>query len=129
MHIISQFYPKINHVWSQVGHVNDSIGDGVVFQLELKDRNYVLRTSTIGEAEKWMYKLRKLRDEALASSIPEETSLDGSTRDSGRAEAKKSESETRSAPSPPPSGEWSKANVQISGESRGDKKACCCVIS
>lgn len=100
--------------------MHDSIGDGVVFQLELKDRNYVLRTSTVDEAEKWMYRLRQLRDEARAASIPEETGMDDSARGLEQTQADKSR----------PSGEWSKAGVEISAkrEERGEKAGSCCVI-
>jgi hypothetical protein len=121
-----------------VGHVNDSIGDGVIFQLELKDRNYVLRTSTIGEAEKWMYKLRMLRDEARAASIPEETSLDVSTRDSERTEGRGGNASLSKSPADSnskkkrPSGEWSKANVEtyeLSKAKGEERKGACCTMS
>jgi hypothetical protein len=105
---------------TQVGHVSDSIGDGVVFQLELRDRNYVLRTSTLGEAEKWMYRLRKLRDEAQASSIPEETSLDISTRSAAAVVDKKPTDDDKDKGV---TGEWSK--VEIDGHK--EKKQCCVV--
>ena len=108
-----------------MGHISDKIGDGYVFQLELKDRNYVLRTSSMNEAEKWIHKLRSLREEALSSSIPEETSpqsspannssqsssmikVDGFTRKPG--EVSKADDKQNA-----PNGEWS-------------KKARCCMI-
>lgn len=106
-----------------MGHVTDNIGDGAVFQLELKDRNYVLRTSTVSEAEKWMYKLRLLRDEARSSSIPEETAMDTSTRESEKTRASGGQQQDLQA-----DGEWSKANIQISG-GRAEEKKSCCVIS
>lgn len=104
---------------AMVGNVHDSIGDGVVFQLELKDRNYVLRTSTMDEAEKWMYRLRQLRDEARAASIPEETGMDDSARGPEQTKDDKSR----------PTGEWSKAGVEISSKrkERGEKEGCCAI--
>jgi hypothetical protein len=109
----------------QVGTVHDTIGDGVVFQLELKDRNYILRTSTIGEAEKWMYRLRQLRDEARAASIPEETTMDDSSRGPERTSSSNTDDKSR------PSGEWTKAGVEISNQrkERGEKEGSCCVVS
>ena len=110
----------------QVGHVTDSIGDGVVFQLELKDRNYILRTSTVSEAEKWMYKLRMLRDEAKSLSIPEESAQDSrNSSSSTRSPAKTAGGGGRGA-----DGEWSKANIEISGGGGGgDEKKACCTVS
>jgi len=45
-----------------VGEVNDIKGTGAVFQLDLKDRQYVLRTATLAEAENWVNVLIQLRD-------------------------------------------------------------------
>jgi hypothetical protein len=46
----------------QIGNIEDSLGKGVVFQLELKDRNYTLRTKDLADAERWMNGLLKLRN-------------------------------------------------------------------
>ena len=45
-----------------VGEMSDSKGSGAVFQLDLKDRQYVLRTATMAEAEAWVNILIQLRD-------------------------------------------------------------------
>ena len=48
-----------------VGPVDDARGPGAVFQLDLKDRTYVLRTTTLAEAENWVSVLIQLRDSAV----------------------------------------------------------------
>jgi hypothetical protein len=53
----------------QIGHIDDNLGKGVVFQLELKDRNYTLRTKDLNDAERWIQGLTKLRSEAKENSI------------------------------------------------------------
>ena len=45
-----------------VGEVNDSKGPGSIFQLDLKDRQYILRTPSLQEAEAWVSTLIALRD-------------------------------------------------------------------
>lgn len=45
-----------------------------MFQLELKDRNYTLRTKDLNDAERWINGLTKLRSEARENlTIVEET--------------------------------------------------------
>ncbi len=43
-----------------------------MFQLELKTKNYILRTRNIAEATKWMDTLRTIRDQAKSNTILEE---------------------------------------------------------
>jgi len=45
-----------------VGEVNDGKGGGYVFQLDLKDRQYLLRGSSLEEAQRWVDYLIMLRD-------------------------------------------------------------------
>jgi hypothetical protein len=66
----SSFYLMV----TQIGHIDDTLGKGVVFQLELKDRNYTLRTKDLNDAERWINGLTKLRSEAREiSTIVEES--------------------------------------------------------
>ena len=51
-----------------IGEVSDIKGTGSIFQLDLKDRQYVLRTSTLEEAQMWVDTLIQLRDNAGASA-------------------------------------------------------------
>ena len=44
------------------GEVSDSLGTGVVFELQLKDRLYYLRADTYEDARKWVDTLIHLRD-------------------------------------------------------------------
>lgn len=46
----------------RVGAVNDSKGTGVIFQIELKDRVYMLRARDEEEAQQWIDFLTDLRD-------------------------------------------------------------------
>jgi len=55
--------PQVGGV-TLVGPVDDARGPGAVFQLDLKDRSYVLRTTTLAEAENWVSVLIQLRDSA-----------------------------------------------------------------
>ena len=98
-----------------MGTISDSIGDGAIFELELRDRCYTLRTSTIAEADNWIRVLRKLREDATASSIKEETPME--MEDSVPKQQK-----TRK-------GEWSKANVEINGVKVETSPRSCCTIS
>ncbi len=45
-----------------VGEVSDGKGSGYVFQLDLKDRQYLLRAATQDEAQRWIDYLILLRD-------------------------------------------------------------------
>mmetsp|Transcript_24711 Transcript_24711/g.25343 ORF Transcript_24711/g.25343 Transcript_24711/m.25343 type:complete len:218 (+) Transcript_24711:59-712(+) len=58
------------------GNINDDLGEGVVFQLELKDRNYVLRAKDMAEAQRWIQGLTILRNESKANVIPEESTTE-----------------------------------------------------
>ena len=48
---------------SLVGNINDNLGDGVIFQLELKNRNYVLRAKDMAEAQRWIKGLIAISNE------------------------------------------------------------------
>ena len=63
--------PNVGEI-TLVGNINDSLGEGVIFQLELKDRSYVLRAKDMTEAQRWMRGLTVIRNEAKSNSIPEE---------------------------------------------------------
>ena len=53
------------------GEVSDSLGTGVVFEMQLKDRMYYLRSETYDDARKWVDTLTYLRDgKATNSSNP-----------------------------------------------------------
>lgn len=45
-----------------VGEVSDGKGSGYVFQLDLKDRQYLLRAQSLEEAQRWVDYLIILRD-------------------------------------------------------------------
>lgn len=49
------------------GEIEDSLGKGVIIQLELKDREYTLRALTQKEAQKWVDVLTALRDGTAGS--------------------------------------------------------------
>lgn len=51
-----------------IGEVSDLKGTGSIFQLDLKDRQYILRTSTLEEAQMWVDTLIQLRDSAGAAA-------------------------------------------------------------
>ena len=45
----------------QLNEVDDLLGPGVIFQLELKDKSYLLRARTMQQAKQWMNVLRLLK--------------------------------------------------------------------
>lgn len=106
-----------------MGPITDALGSGVVFQLELKDRNYVLRAMDSNEAAKWVHKLTTIRNEALANTIPEESSsprqdaTKGTKEVGGSGAVKVSSTQARSP-------EMEKTEWGKSG-----KKESCCLIS
>ena len=106
---------------NQVGPVTDALGPGVIFQLELKDRNYILRATDGNEAAKWVHKLTVIRDEAKANTIPEEppsprNATSRSTAAENKDMAKESSARTEAV------------GVEGAGWGKTDKK-CCCIIS
>ena len=44
------------------GEINDNMGNGYVFQMDLKDRQYCLRADSYHEAKQWVDTLCFLRD-------------------------------------------------------------------
>jgi hypothetical protein len=91
----------------------------VVFQLELKDRSYVLRSPDMADAERWVYRLKTIRDEARSNSIPEEPSSPPSspkTKDS-----KPKQAAVRAADSP----EVEKGSGDFK---KSDSKSCCIIM-
>lgn len=50
-----------------IGETNDG-KDGAIFQLDLKDRQYILRATTLAEAQNWVNVLIQLRDANLKKS-------------------------------------------------------------
>jgi RNA-splicing ligase RtcB len=49
------------HIAIQLSEVNDLLGAGVIFQLELKDKSYLLRARTAHQAEQWMKVLKEIK--------------------------------------------------------------------
>jgi hypothetical protein len=45
--------------------VNDLLGAGVIFQLELKDKSYLLRARTAHQAEQWIKVLKAIKTQSL----------------------------------------------------------------
>lgn len=50
-----------------LGEVQDALGTGYVFEMDLKDRQYQLRAESLAEARKWVDVLCALRDSVGAS--------------------------------------------------------------
>jgi hypothetical protein len=112
--------PNVGEI-SLVGNVNDTLGEGVIFQLELKDRNYVLRAQNMAEAQRWINGLTVIRNEAKANSIPEDREV---TPTKGTSSAAASQSTRPREP----------ANIDGKNATQGDfakseKKNGCCVVS
>ena len=79
--------PSVGEI-SLIGKISDSLGEGIVFQLELKDKSYVLRAKDMNDAQRWIEALQKTRDLAKADVILEETSSEADhTRPSEKATA------------------------------------------
>lgn len=73
--------PHIGDV-KMVGDVNDSKGEGYVIQIDLKEKQYLLRAESYEEAEKWVKHLLFMRDgEITAAELKGALSLTSS--DSG----------------------------------------------
>jgi hypothetical protein len=51
------------------GEVNDNLGDGYIFRMDLKDRQYLLRTDSFQEAKRWVDILTILRDSGSDQSL------------------------------------------------------------
>jgi hypothetical protein len=112
--------PNVGEI-SLVGNVNDSLGEGVIFQLELKDRNYVLRAQSMAEAQRWINGLTVIRNEAKANSIPEDREVSSTTS------AAASSQSTRPME---PANIDGKAGSAPQGEfAKSEKKNGCCVVS
>jgi hypothetical protein len=100
----------------QVGDIQDILGAGVIFQIELKDRNYLLRAQTRPQAEQWVNMLQAIK----ASSKP------GPPTDSTPPHAASTAPTTRNLSIDDSVGS---GNVKlIDAENKNDKKAssCCC---
>jgi hypothetical protein len=109
--------PNVGEI-TLVGNINDNLGEGVIFQLELKDRNYVLRAKDMAEAQRWMRGLTVIRNESKANSIPEE-----------RETCSHDETETASssARGPVPASIDGK-KTESSDFAKADKKGCCVLM-
>jgi hypothetical protein len=59
----------------QLNEVDDLLGPGVIFQLELKDKSYLLRARTMQQAKQWMnvLKLLKAQNEPNPPAVPDQT--------------------------------------------------------
>lgn len=53
-----------------VGSVNDAKGSGHIFQLDLRDRQYLLRATSQEEAQQWVDYLLMLRDGSFGPAGP-----------------------------------------------------------
>jgi hypothetical protein len=119
--------PQVGEI-KLVGDVNDTKGDGAIFQLDLKDRQYVLRAPSLEEANTWVSVLINLRDGAsMDSKSGESTPVkigsiggdeDANDVDNNISEVYGTQRERKSV------GEWLKQSNNIAGD--GDS---CCVIS
>ena len=87
----------------------------MVFQLELKDRNYVLRAIDGAEAQKWVHRLSTIRDKAQANTIPEEPPSPTGSRSTSRESAAKPGNSNATSPDVE-KGDW------------GKKESKCCII-
>jgi hypothetical protein len=56
--------PQVGNI-KLVGEIIDSKGNGYIFQIDLKDRQYLLRAQTMDEAQKWVDYLVSIRDGRL----------------------------------------------------------------
>mmetsp|Transcript_23123 Transcript_23123/g.33874 ORF Transcript_23123/g.33874 Transcript_23123/m.33874 type:complete len:204 (-) Transcript_23123:221-832(-) len=97
--------PNVGQI-TLVGNTSDSLGDGVVFQLELKDRNYILRSPDLADAQRWMIGLQKLRDAAKAQTIIEEPA--GMDESRGSTPVKPASSSGPAEVESAPRGDWGK---------------------
>jgi hypothetical protein len=110
--------PNVGEI-SLVGNINDNLGEGVIFQLELKDRSYVLRAKDMAEAQRWIRGLTVIRNEAKSNSIPEERETNESQHDHQAAS-----SSTRG---PVPASIDGK-KTETSDFAKAEKKSGCCVL-
>ena len=49
--------------------MNDLLGTGIIFQLELKDKSYLLRARTLHQAEQWITVLNKIKEQAQGPTV------------------------------------------------------------
>ena len=59
--------PQVGEI-KYIGTVDDAKGTGAIFQLDLKDRQYVLRADSEENAKKWVEILVQLRDSEVPST-------------------------------------------------------------
>jgi hypothetical protein len=59
--------PQVGEI-KYIGAVDDTKGTGAIFQLDLKDRQYVLRADSEENAKKWVEVLVQLRDSEVPST-------------------------------------------------------------
>lgn len=99
-----------------LAEIEDTKGKGVVFTLELKDRQYTLRALNREEAQRWIDVLVSLRDGVSAGSG---TTSASESRTPSKAHTESGKSDSAFALSQD-NGGWNKT----------EKKTCsCCVIS
>lgn len=115
--------PNVGEI-TLVGNINDSLGEGVIFQLELKDRNYVLRAKDMAEAQRWIRGLTVIRNEAKSNTIPEERDSTDATESPNPKGATKAQ-DTRPTTHTSIDG----GKQEGSGDfAKADKKNSCCLI-
>lgn len=61
--------PQVGTI-KMIGEIEDSAGTGAVFQVDLKDRQYLLRANTMDEAKRWVDFLTSLRDGKSKTTNP-----------------------------------------------------------
>lgn len=101
------------------GEVDDDLGKGVVFQLELKDRQYTLRAGTEKEAKRWVDVLTALRDGGTVStdSTHSSSALSKLHQQHQSAATADRSAASHEAESSPAAAQWEKKSGRI---------FCCC---
>ena len=125
--------PQVGSITLQ-GEINDIKGQGAVFQLDLKDRQYILRTANLAEAEQWVDVLIQLRDSSkpkAAAVIPptsSSTSSDQPVPGGGAAPAPYAPPGPRDPPPPGLRGSGAGSGTFVK-EPRALSFSSCCTIA
>lgn len=93
-----------------MNEVNDLLGTGVIFQLELKDKSYLLRARTAHQAEQWIKVLKKIKSQTAENAAP-------------------ASAEPRSPSSTKLNTERKSDKPAAAGSSADKKSGGCCVVS
>lgn len=87
------------------------LGPGVIFQLELKDKSYMLRARTAHQAEQWIMVLKKIKQQSNEQLAPAAAEARSGSSTKLNTESKSD----KAAPTP--------------AAQEPAKSGCCCVIS